>query len=98
MELIKSKHISFDWIIANAAVGSDYGEKIPSVQVAESTLSTNVDATINFVKQFLPLLLDNGRIIIVSSWMAQLNVHHESIRKELTDPNITEERILQMSR
>ena len=98
MEAIKSQGVRFDWVIANAAFGADHGVKIPSLEVAESTLTTNVDSTIDFVKQFQPLLADNGRIIIVSSLMAQLNVHHESIRKELSEASITEERILQMSR
>ena len=98
MEQIKSKNIRFDWVVANAAVGLNQGEKMPTVEVAEATLLTNVDATIDFVKQFQPLLSDNGRIVIVSSLFAQLNFHHENIRKELSDPNITEQRILQMSR
>ena len=98
VEVIRNRGVRFDWVVANAAVGADHGVKVPSLEVAESTLKTNVDATIDFVKQFQPLLADNGRIIIVSSLMAQLNAHHEDIRKELSESSITEERILQMSR
>ena len=66
--------------------------------MAESTLKTNVDATIDFLKQFLAVLGDKGRIIIVSSIMAQLDVHHEKIREELQKNDVTEERILEMSK
>ena len=98
MEGIQKQGVKFDWIVANAAVGCDHGQTIPSFEVAESTLKTNVDATIDFLKQFLAVLGEKGRIIIVSSIMAQLDVHHEKIREELQKNDVTEERILEMSK
>ena len=72
MELIKQKNIRFDTIVANAAVGADYGQTIPSEEVARSTLTTNVISTIDFIRQFTPLLQSNGRVVVVSSVMGAL--------------------------
>jgi hypothetical protein len=49
-ELIKSEGVTFDAIVANAAVGCDFGTVIPSVEVATGTLRTNVIDTIHFIK------------------------------------------------
>lgn len=83
------KKIVLRTIVANAAVGCDYGTNIPSVEIAEKTLKTNVVATIKFIKIFLPLLAVDGRVVIVSSKMGQLNVMSEWVRSVLEDVNIT---------
>lgn len=66
------------------------------MDVATGTIKTNVDATIDFVKQFLPLLENTGRIIIVSSIMGRIDVHSEVFRNTLADPNVTEAKILEI--
>lgn len=76
--------------------GSDYGTVIPTVEVASRTLLTNVTATINFIKQFLPFLSSNGRVVIVSSIMGLLKIQSEPVQKLLTNPKITEEQILEI--
>ena len=58
MEGIQKQGVKFDWIVANAAVGCDHGQTIPSFEVAESTLKTNVDSTIDFLKLIFFLLSD----------------------------------------
>lgn len=73
VELMKQKGLTFDFIVANAAVGCDFGQTIPSVEVATSTLKTNVTATIDFIKQFLPLLSNKGRVVLVSAALAALS-------------------------
>ena len=72
-DTLKSQQILFDYIVANAAVGLDWGFNMPSVDVASSTLKTNVDSTIDFIKLFLPLLSINGRVVVVSSLMGTLD-------------------------
>jgi short-subunit dehydrogenase len=56
VELIRQKQIRFDVIVANAAYGADYGQTIPSEETARNTIATNVISTIDFIKQFIPLL------------------------------------------
>ena len=45
--------------------------------------------SIDFIKQFLPLLTNEGRVVIVSSLMGALSEHKESIRNKLQDNQIT---------
>jgi short-subunit dehydrogenase len=96
-EALKQSHTTFDFLVANAAYGCDYGQAIPSVEIAESTLKTNVNATVAFIKQFLPLLSVDGRVVIVSSTMGNLEDQKPSVRKLLEDPSVTEEKILELS-
>ncbi len=60
--------------MANAGIcfAGDLGSALPSLEVASSTLKINVDATIYFIKSFLPLMASSGRIVIVSSFMGNL--------------------------
>lgn len=62
---------------------------MPTEEIASKTLKTNFDATIDFIKQFLPLLTNEGRVVIVSSLMGALSEHKESIRNKLQDNQIT---------
>lgn len=73
------------------------GKTIPSPEVAEKTLKTNVVGTIDFIKQFLPVLNSSARIVVVSSYIGSVNTQKPSIRKLIDDPSITEEKILSMS-
>lgn len=63
---------------------------MPSVELAESTLKTNLDSTIEFIKQFIPNLKEQGRIVIVSSDFGALSFHSESFANRLRNPSITE--------
>lgn len=77
-DLLKNKKQEFDTIVANAGYGFDRGETIPSIQTADNTLITNLDSTIHFIKEFMPLLDDKGRVIVVSSTMASLLEHSKA--------------------
>ena len=72
---LKQQGIIFDRVVANAAVGADYGTTMPSAEIAKQTMDTNVISTIDFIKQFLPILSPEGRVVVVSSLMGQLTVH-----------------------
>lgn len=91
MQSIKQTGIVFDFIVANAAFGCDYGQTIPSVETASNTLKTNVTATIDFVKQFLPILSKDGRVVLVSSFMGALSEQPKKVQELLNDSKITEE-------
>ena len=65
--------------------------------MAEKTLRTNVVGTIDFIKQFFPLLTPDARIVVVSSYIGSVNTQKPSIRKLIDDPSITEDKILSMS-
>lgn len=87
--IIKNKGQEFDTIIANAGYGFDRGEVMPSVETADNTLLTNLDSTINFVKEFLPLLDDKGRVIVISSTMGSLLEHSKAYQQKMLDPSTT---------
>ena len=72
-------------------MGFDAGETIPSEEVARSTILTNFNSTIYFVKQFLPLLSENGRVVLVSSLFGSLQVQPKAVREKLSNTAITEE-------
>ena len=54
-------------------------------------MKTNVDSTIHFVNSFLPLLEENGRVVVIASEMAALRVQPTKMREILSNPKITEE-------
>lgn len=80
----------FDCIVANAAVGVDHGIRMPSLEVAKKTLNTNVISTIEFIKQFIPLLSDDGRIVIVSAILGAIKGNSEQFQARVNNPAITE--------
>ena len=61
-------------------------------------MKTNVDSTIHFVNSFLPLLEENGRVVVIASEMAALRVQPTKMREILSNPKITEEEILNLSK
>lgn len=83
--------------MANAAVGADFGLKMPTESVARNTLTTNVTSTIDFVKQFLPLLSSNGRVVLVSAALGAINGQPQQLKAKLNDPNLTENEIIHMA-
>ena len=87
----EKEKIEFDVIVANAAVGYDGGGSMPSPELAEKTLKTNVDSTIYFVNSFLPLLAKNGRVLVIASEMASLRAQPQKMRDILSNSKISEE-------
>ena len=85
-----------DRLVANAGIGPDRSGNFPSVELATDTININLFSTINFVKEFLPILSNNGRVVIVSSVLGNLATLSQPLRTKLLDPNITESDILRM--
>lgn len=83
------RRIKFDFLIANAGRGFDIGTEIPSPELAQAYLKTNLDWTIDFIKHFLPVLDEHGRLIIVSSRYASFANQTEYMKNILRNPNIT---------
>jgi short-subunit dehydrogenase involved in D-alanine esterification of teichoic acids len=69
---LKRRNIQLDWVVASAAVGVDFGKTIPTPELASKTLHTNVTSTIDYIKQFIPILSSTGRVVIVSAMMGGL--------------------------
>jgi NAD(P)-dependent dehydrogenase (short-subunit alcohol dehydrogenase family) len=61
-------------------------------------MKTNLEATIDFVKKFLPLLHPQGRLVIVSTIYASFGNQTTHMKKILRNPQITEEEILNISK
>ena len=97
VQRFKKDNIKFDYIVANTGFGVDLGQEKPSVALAEQTMKSNFDSTIDFIKQFLPLLSKDGRIVVVSSAMGALKEQSESIKKKLQNKDISEEELLKLS-
>jgi len=70
---LQKEGIFFDKVVANAGFGIDHGRTKPSLETATKTLDINFRFTIDFIKQFLPILSPKGRVVVVSAIMAQLN-------------------------
>ena len=97
-EYFSTEKVQLDFIVANAAVGYDGGGTIPSQELAEKTLKTNVDSTIAYINSFLPFLSPTGRIVVIASEMAALNAQTSQMQQKLSNKFITESEILAMSR
>ena len=76
-----------DKLVANAGVGSS--GMVPSVPKATEVINVNLNSTIQFIKNFLPILSDKGRVVVVSSYLGQLNQLSEPLRQLLLNPSIT---------
>jgi NAD(P)-dependent dehydrogenase (short-subunit alcohol dehydrogenase family) len=94
VEKLKTEKAEMYRIVANAAVGFDVGLKMPFPEMAETFIRTNFLSTIDFIKQSLPLLANDGRIVIVSAIFATLQKQPETVRKVLTNPNVTEKELI----
>lgn len=95
---LASSGVKLDFIVANAAIGYDGGGHMPSHQIARDTLKTNTDSTIYYIKEFLPLLSQQGRVIVVSSEMAALGRQPKNLQVLLNNPALTEEEVLTASK
>ena len=83
----------FDALINNGALGCDFGEKIPTSQLAKDTLEINVVGTIQLTDGILPLLKDTGRVINVSSKLAALRFQAKEIAEKFNNTNLSIEEI-----
>jgi NAD(P)-dependent dehydrogenase (short-subunit alcohol dehydrogenase family) len=91
---MKEKNVEFDCIVANAAIGIDHKKVMPLEESSSRILRTNVVSTIDFIKQFIPLLSETGRVVIVSSNFGGLKFHKQEFISRIDNPLITEQEIL----
>ena len=100
MKDLKKDNVTLNFLVANAAIYHpiDIDELRISAEDSALTLKTNLDSTIYFIKSFLPLLAEDGRVVIVSSSYGHFNFQNIEFKKILTDPNLTEEKILLLSK
>jgi len=91
-QLIQQTHGGLDILINNAAIawkGDSWGE-----EVVRSTFETNYFATKKMCEVFMPLLNENGRLVVISSGEGSLSkIKKESLLKQFNDETNTAERV-----
>ena len=88
---------SLDILVNNAGIGSrkdteDKDYRIPSEE-ARTTAQTNYFGTIDLTHSLMPLLSSQGKVIMVSSNFGQLLHQGEPVRRFLSDPTLTKEKL-----
>jgi carbonyl reductase 1 len=81
-----------DVLVNNAALGET---KVPG---KTDTLDVDYFATVNVTEKLLPYLTQDGKIIQVSSQMGGLSLQGDQIKKALSDPSLTEERLNELAK
>ena len=76
-----------DVLVNNAGIASKAGD----VEGRLNTIDTNFTKTVEITEKVLPHLANDGKIIMVSSQLGELNLQGPEIQKFLTDPNLTKE-------
>ena len=90
-------HKTIDVLVNNAGFGDRkdfYTTKIPSEDLARTTLNTNFYGLVEVTQALLPFLNTNGKIVNVSSALGTLDKHEKNIRQTLLDANLTTEKLL----
>ena len=93
---LHTTHQSFDVLINNAAVGDVNDIKkvkefsLPPEQVKQF-IQTNYHSTIKVTEALLPFLSDDGKIIMMSTFVAKLAMQGEATKDFLNDPNVTKD-------
>jgi len=91
-QFIKDTHGGLDILVNNAAIlwqGDAWGE-----EVARTTFATNYFGTKKMCEIFMPLINENGRLVVVASQLGKLNkIINENLRKQYDDETNTVERI-----
>jgi len=98
---VQTKYKEHDVLVNNAAIGERndvFGsEKDPSktYDVILKTIQVNFLATVKFTEKMLPLLSENGKIIMVSSLLGGLQFQGPQVKKALQNSNITRQELLE---
>lgn len=70
--VLKQFH-KIDILINNAGIGPDLGTHFPEYSTFEKTFQVNVNGTVFLTESILPMIQNNGKIIIVSSKMGSIS-------------------------
>lgn len=79
LALFKSSQKRFDALVITAAMHSAYPSEYVSDQIIDKVLAVNLTGHIKFVRDMIPLLNPNSRIIAVSSIAAGIGIPMESL-------------------
>jgi len=83
-EWIKNTLGKIDVIVNNAAIL--YRESTDEEK--KSTIYTNFTSVVKLTEKIIPVLSDDGKIIMISSTLGQLGFQGETLRKALEDPKL----------
>ena len=96
---IKETYQGLDVLINNAGIAYKMKSPVPFAEQAENTMNVNFFGTLNVCKYLFPLLKPHARVVQVSSMAGLLsNIKTESLKSELTRPDITETELVSLIR
>jgi len=93
LDWIKTIFGKIDVLVNNAAVAYTN----PSDEEKKFTIQTNFFSVVNLSEKILPLLSDDGKILIMSSGLGELDNQSEALRKALEDPKLDRAGLLQVA-
>ena len=82
-----------DILVNNAAIKAEP----ETTKTRIDTLNTNFFNTIRLTEKVLPYVVDDGKMIMVSSELGDLGYHKQNIRKALEDPKLTKEKLFELA-
>ena len=94
-DYIKAEYNGLDVLVNNAGFAYKTKSTAPFNEVAENTIRINFTGTLNVCRSLFPLLNPHGRVVHVASMAGKLSIiKSESLRNELTRPNLTESELV----
>ncbi|EAR88647.1 oxidoreductase, short chain dehydrogenase/reductase family protein (macronuclear) [Tetrahymena thermophila SB210] len=93
------KYHKIDVLFNNAGVfdqDKDTGAR-PSKETAEYTLNINFINTVEFTEELYPLMTDDGKIVVISSFLGKLEHQPEAAKQILVNENLTKEKLFELA-
>ena len=93
VEWIKSSNKKIDVLVNNAAVRQSTTDD----EYKKLIVKTNFVSVVNLTEKLLPYLTEDGKILQITSLVGQLAWQGETLRKALTDPELTREKLFELA-
>jgi carbonyl reductase 1 len=89
---LQEEGLKLDVLVNNAGITMEGFDE----RVARGTLDTNFYGPLHLTEALLPLILDGGTIVMVSSGLGELSNLSPNLRKRFSDPNLTQTGLLEL--
>jgi carbonyl reductase 1 len=89
---LRAEGQKLDLLVNNAGISMEGFDE----RVARQTIDTNFYGPLRLTEALLPLIPDDGTIVMVSSGLGELSNLSPSLRKRFSDPNLTQVGLLEL--